>query len=145
MKYTASQELIDILLRHGFIENTHIDWIDHIKLLRDRGEYDPGSIKRRFRNGRIVIMFDYINIYISYNRQQPFLRSSYLPFVTLKTILFFLTSKPYDKQYIIKHGSFNSFNEYIDDPRNVQYSFSKLKRTKFNKIKNDYHNFIIDE
>ncbi|NQU32757.1 MAG: hypothetical protein HQ521_05940 [Bacteroidetes bacterium] len=144
MNYTASQELIDILLRHGFIENTHIDWPDHIELLKERGEYDSGSIKRRFTKGRIVIMFDYINLYISYKRQQPFLREAYLPFYTLKTILFFLTRNSYDKEYILKHGSFNSFDKYVAETRNEESLMNHIQKNKFKMIKNNYQNFVFD-
>jgi hypothetical protein len=143
MNYRASQELIDILLKHGFTENTHIDWPDHIELLEERGEYDPGSIKRRFRKGRIVIMFNYTNIYITYQRQQPFLTSSNVPFHTLKTILFFLNQESYTKRYIIKHGSFNSFNNYMDDMRKEGQLFN-AEKSKYLKVKKDYKNFVIE-
>ena len=67
MGYSANQELIDILLKNGFTDDSEKKNPEHWKRLIEKKKYDPYSIKRFFKKGRIEIKFDYISIEIRYN------------------------------------------------------------------------------
>ncbi|MDB5012823.1 MAG: hypothetical protein JWQ25_1025 [Daejeonella sp.] len=61
--YEASQELIDILLANGFVEDTNKRYPEHAKrLIGDN--YNPHGMKRHFSypGTREKIYFDYINM-----------------------------------------------------------------------------------
>lgn len=101
MEYRASQAFIDILLEHKFIEYTKSRNPDHWVLLNERKKYDPGSIKRAFRFGRLNVIFDYINICISYN-SATFTKTAYaLTEDEVKSMLLFTKLSPADKSYFI--------------------------------------------
>ncbi len=61
--YKASQELIDILLANGFIEDTQQTFPEHAKRLIGNN-YNPNGMKRHFSypGTREKVYFDYINI-----------------------------------------------------------------------------------
>lgn len=61
--YKASQELIDILLANGFVEDTQKTYPEHAKRLTG-DNYNPHGMKRHFSypGTREKVYFDYINI-----------------------------------------------------------------------------------
>ncbi len=60
---SASQELVDILLKNGFIDKTKETYPDHYKRMKEKG-YNPYAVRRKFTNHsrRDFIFFDYVNI-----------------------------------------------------------------------------------
>lgn len=62
MKYIASDNLANILLKFGFIETTEKIYPDHYSYMSKFG-YESGKVKRRFDcKQSFCILFDYINI-----------------------------------------------------------------------------------
>lgn len=61
--YDASQELIDILITNGFVEDTVRTYPQHAKRLVS-DNYNPHGVKRHFSypGTREKVFFDYINI-----------------------------------------------------------------------------------
>lgn len=62
--YTASQELVDILLKNGFIETTEKNYPEHFKRMKKDG-YKHSSMKRSFAinpRSRDYILLDYYTI-----------------------------------------------------------------------------------
>ncbi len=61
--YTASQELVDIMLRNGYKEKTKTFYPEHYKRLLNT-EYENGNVKRKFaiKGLQDSITFDYINV-----------------------------------------------------------------------------------
>lgn len=66
VNFKARQDFINVLLQLGFRDTTKKYYPEHYKLMIDRG-YDPASIKRNFTKGKIDILFDYINIRVSFD------------------------------------------------------------------------------
>lgn len=69
-KFTASQELVDVLLKNGFTESTEKIYPDHFKRMNKTGFYNPSAVKRRFNfghNKRHFLNLDYTTIGAYYN------------------------------------------------------------------------------
>ena len=87
--YKASNELIDILFKHGFTEVTGKYHPEHVAYMEKMGEYNPSSVKRWFKKGRILFWFDYINLHLSYNSATIIFASMNINENELKSIIFF--------------------------------------------------------
>ena len=67
-KYKASEELAEILIKNGFVENTKTKYPDHYNRLLNNG-YSPNSVKRSFLyKPNHNLIFDYINIVPYYRK-----------------------------------------------------------------------------
>lgn len=105
MEYKASQELIDILLKYGFTEDTKSQYPEHHKRWLHLGEYDPNSIKRSFIKGRFRITFDYINICFQYNSPSIFFNTIRIKKNQLVSFLYFSQLPSSKKLYFLKEAS----------------------------------------
>lgn len=101
MEYSASQDLIDILLRFGFKEDTDKVYPMQYAQMKQRGEYDPHSFKRSFRKGRMWILLDYINIRILYNSSAFFFDEMAISIEELTSLIYFMQLSSTDKVYML--------------------------------------------
>jgi hypothetical protein len=69
--YEASQELVDLLLANGFVEDTQVNYPEHAARLKDKA-YDPHGMKRHFKfpGTREKVYFDYINMRLPGNNDR---------------------------------------------------------------------------
>lgn len=107
MKYYASEELANVLIRKGFVETTEKSYPKHYKLIKEKG-YDPAIIKRKFSYGNNAsILFDYVDI-TGYGDFMSFSTSS-LELHELKSIFTYLEVPTYTK-YALKKRCKHIFN-----------------------------------
>lgn len=110
--YAASQQLIDILLSNGFKEFTPSSRPEHWNLLQEKGVYEPHSIKRDLKFGRLTILFDYINICIGYNNAAYYKTTYKLSETELKSIILFTKLSPSNRAFLKRHNIYPT--EIID-------------------------------
>jgi len=142
MDYFASKELVEFFTKHGFKETTKSLYPDHYELMENRGVYDPGSIKRSFRKGRFVIVFDYINIFAYYNSSSPFWRGTKLTFESLKSILFIANLNPTDRVYLKNKSGLVNLDEFLNHNKYFVLETSSTKK-KVIHFKESFSNFSI--
>ena len=95
--YKASQELIDILLANGFVEDTQKIYPEHAKrLIGDN--YNPDGMKRHFSypGTREKVYFDYINIKLPTGIQKYNLNVD-----ELKSLIAFCHLSPIDRSLLV--------------------------------------------
>ncbi len=64
MVYFASQNLIDIFIKNGFMDITKVKYPDHNSFTEKNG-YNPDNCKRTLglsEKGKHYVFFDYVNI-----------------------------------------------------------------------------------
>lgn len=103
MEFKASQELIDILLKYSFTENTKSRYPEHYERLLRFGKYNPDSMKRSFIKGRFRVTFDYINIYFQYNSASIFFSTTRITKNQLVSFLYFSQLPASKKRYFLKN------------------------------------------
>lgn len=134
MEYSASQELIDILLRFGFKEDTEKKYPIQYSQMQQRGEYNPYSFKRSFRKGRMWILFDYINIHILYNSPTFFFNEMAISLEELTSLIYFMQLSTADRTYMLKKlrgdkiTDLYSFLNEVDIYHYHQSTLNKLNR-----------------
>ena len=133
MDYSAGQSLIDILLHFGFIEDTEKEYTSHYVLMKQKGEYNPYSIKRSFKKGRMWILFDYINIHISYNSPEFFFDEMTISLEELTSLIYFMQLSTSDRTYILNKLRGNKITDlytYLDEIDLYHYHQSTLNKLK---------------
>lgn len=103
MEFKASQELIDILLKYSFTENTKSRFPEHYKRLLHFGEYNLDSMKRSFIKGKFRVTFNYINIYFQYNSAPAFFYATRIEKNQLVSFLYFSQLPSSKKNYFLKN------------------------------------------
>ena len=148
--YKASQELVDILLKNGFTETTKETYPEHFKRMKKQGEYNPGSMKRKFnfeKSKRDYILMDY-SIIIPYYRSSangPDMNSS-LTEDQLKSIIVFFKLSAGSKYSWFMKGQKNIIDIHIFIKDIEEYSrFKQIKKEiAFNKeVKELFERVII--
>ncbi|EHQ27480.1 hypothetical protein BDD43_1190 [Mucilaginibacter gracilis] len=133
--FKASQELIDILLTYGFVEDTHINYPEHAARLK-ADPYDPSHMKRHFvfKGTREKLHFDYVNMYLPTG-------GNTMSFTTdeLKSLIAFCRLSATDRTALTdERYQALSIPEIISDVKRHPYIYSKsvYKRAKlqFEKI-----------
>jgi hypothetical protein len=142
MSYFPSQTLINILLEFGFKEKTKSVYPDHWILLKDRGYYDPSSIKRIFWRGPNEVLFDYISIIINYSRRNIINRKDSFTETELISYLYFVMASPvYRIFYKQKRINPLKIDEYFLDKETHQERLNRIEQFYYNRRKNDFENF----
>lgn len=129
MFYAASQELIDILLANGFVEDTERTFPEHARRLVGNN-YDPYGMKRHFSYPGTCekVYFDYINIKLPTGIQQYSLTTN-----ELKSMIAFCNLSSSDRAALIDQR-YNAFSlskitsNVIREPR--LYNKATYKRAK---------------
>ncbi len=106
--YKASGELVNVLLRHGFIEKTAKLFAGDAQRLNDTAVYDPHTMKRVFAYKRFYynrIFFDYNNIRILLNNE-PIESNLQFTELELRSILTFFSLKSDEKWVLVDKTGF---------------------------------------
>lgn len=131
MEVKVSQKLVDILLEYGFAENTTKFHQEHYERLKQMGEYNPYSVKRSFVKGRLHILFDYINMVMTYNSAAAFYWNSRITINQLVSVLYFSKCDTKQRQYLKKYTSRNDLTRIYDElQKDVPYQDSFRPKTK---------------
>ena len=141
MTYYASNELVEVLIKHGFKETTKSIYPDHFKLMEERGEYNPYSIKRLFKRGKIEILFEYINMYIKIERKNEW-SGSEISYDQLKSLLFLYSLTPNERYYLKKKAGIFTINEFLNHNKYLDFEATSTKN-KINHFKELYSNFSV--
>lgn len=128
MSYVASEELVNILLKNGFVECTEKHYPEHFERLNVIG-YDPYSVKRMFfkKSKRNYILFDYVNIRLNDGTPGKLSFSE----KELKSLLVFYTLSFTDKRKLYGEGysalTIYKKVDYLNDlhPYQKMYVFDK--------------------
>ena len=113
--YAASQQLIDILLSNGFKEFTPSSKPEQWDILQKKGIYDPYSIKRDLRFGRLTILFEFINICIRYSESSYYKTTLELSESELKSIILFTKLSPSNRAFLKRHNIYpTGIVDYIE-------------------------------
>lgn len=118
--YKASQQLIDILLSNGFKEHTSSSCPEHWNLLQEKGFYDPDSVYRDLRYGRLKVFFKYQSIEISYNECAYPKSTKELSKSEVKSFVLFTKLSPSNRAFLKRHhiyptGIVDYFEKYDDE------------------------------
>lgn len=127
--YQASNELIDILLQNGFIEDTKTTYPMHASRLKG-DNYNAHHMKRHFSfpRTREKVLFDYINMRIPAG-----ICSSSLSSVELKSLVTYCKLSSADRAALKEEAHHSlSLHKLVDDIIRVPEIYSKaaLKRAK---------------
>ena len=96
MVYRTSQQLIDILLKFGFIEATKVYFPTYWQIIEENKNYDPTTI-RIFENNILIILFDASHIRISVNQDHIY-KTDILTTKELQSIMYsILYPQEYEK------------------------------------------------
>lgn len=99
--YAPSDKLAVALGIYEFKETTQKVYPEHFKEMESRGVYNPYSFKRVFKRGQIWILFDYIEICISYDGGRNFLFNQYtIKDYELASLLHFAIAPSSDQRYL---------------------------------------------
>jgi hypothetical protein len=113
MNYKASQHLINILLKHGFIETTQCYFPTYWKIIEDYKTYEPSTI-RMFEHEKIMVLFDASDIRVSVDRHDMYKTEVFFE-DELQSLLFPLVH-PYD------------YEEYEKIIKNPVYLISYIRK-----------------
>ena len=118
--HKASQQLIDILLSNGFKEHTSSSHPEHWNLLQEKGFYDPQSVKRDLRHGRLKVFFNYESIEISHNECAYPKITNELSKSEVKSLVLFTKLSPSNRAFLKRRhiyptGIVNYFEKYDDE------------------------------
>lgn len=141
-KYEASQELIDIFLKHGFIDKTENVWPMHFQRMQTH-KYEPDGVKRvlewRTHGNRNYIYFDYINVKVVY-RHNIYAESLSFSEDELKSILVFFNLSTQDRWEWIKKPNhpivsiYEYYQDILENPRNYNYAFDRRLKICYEKL-----------
>lgn len=138
--FGPSQELVEILLKNGFKDDTKTYYPDHYALMAQTG-YDPSNIKRKFsfHSHADFILFDYINFIPMVNNTRATRHSfGYLSVNELKSIICFY-KLPIQEKKRIKSEIHKIYEKYIEN-----YYLTEEKHTLFEiKIKSLYDSILL--
>lgn len=135
--YEASQELVNILLSNGFVEDTITTYPEHAKRFNGNN-YNPHGMKRHFSfpGTREKIYFDYINMKLPTGIQTYRLNSD-----EVKSLIAFCNLSSLDRSTLVnQHYNSISIPEIISNVDRLPTIYTKaaFKRVKsiFEKLKN---------
>ncbi len=137
--HKASQQLIDILLSNGFKEHTPSSNPEHWNLLQEKGFYDPLSVKRDLRFGRLTIFFNYIDICIRYNSSAYYKTTYKLSDSEVKSLILFTKLSPSNRAFLKHHnvyptGIIDYIEKYDREDINALPSRSKESMEHFKQL-----------
>lgn len=140
--YVASEEFIDLLKRHGFVETTQNLYPGHWRDLKSMREYRPDGVKRSFKKGRARVVFDYINIYLYYDRLTPCFSSSKISESELRSYLYYLVESRNSKTYLNRRSIAITDIESFFLNEDTEF-MTKIELKTFNKFKSEFDRFKI--
>jgi hypothetical protein len=137
--YKASDELVNILLRHGFIERTAKSYFRDTQTLDSAGVYDPNTMRRAFVYKRAYynrIFFDYGNVKVMLNNIVVD-ASFQLNELELRSILTFFSLSNVEKYKFINKTKFKPSEMhlyYAICVKHLSYSLTNAFEKKIMKV-----------